>query len=213
MVCNKKSKPVFIKQKWNHIVFSRATILSFHSVCILRYQLHLFPITHYFLLNNMQIKYRNKMIYWMNEWYIDFIRIKDFVEIWKQSSTLRDPAFTKLSVTNIFLYQHSCINDVPMTLILFTNPSARAGCDTRSIFKRSLTGLNSEFSFSSTSRLTKAEEPSLLYYLPIARGRIIGFIPFARVFVLCEMTLINVYFITGTSLKQLRCIMNIFFSA
>ena len=30
-------------------------------------------------------------------------------------------------------------------LALFTNPSARAGYDTRSIFKRSLTGLNSEF--------------------------------------------------------------------
>ena len=33
-------------------------------------------------------------------------------------------------------------------VILFINPSARAGYDTRSIFKRSLTGLNSEFSFS-----------------------------------------------------------------
>ena len=33
-------------------------------------------------------------------------------------------------------------------LVLFTNPSARVGYDTRSIFKRSLTGLNSEFSFS-----------------------------------------------------------------
>ena len=32
-------------------------------------------------------------------------------------------------------------------LILFTNTSAWAGYDTRSIFKRSLTGLNSEFSF------------------------------------------------------------------
>ena len=32
--------------------------------------------------------------------------------------------------------------------IIFTNPSARAGYDTRSIFKRSLTGFNSEFSFS-----------------------------------------------------------------
>ena len=30
---------------------------------------------------------------------------------------------------------------------IFTNPSARAGYDTMSIFKRSLTGLNSEFSF------------------------------------------------------------------
>ena len=71
-------------------------------------------------------------------------------------------------------------------LVLFTNPSARAGYDTRSIFKRSLTGLNSEFSFSWTSRLTKAEEPSLSYYLPIAGGRTIGFIPFPRVLVLCE---------------------------
>ena len=35
-----------------------------------------------------------------------------------------------------------------IVLILFTNPSTRAGYDTRSIFKRSLTGLNSEFSFS-----------------------------------------------------------------
>ena len=31
---------------------------------------------------------------------------------------------------------------------IFTNLSAREGYDTRSIFKRSLTGLNSEFSFS-----------------------------------------------------------------
>ena len=32
-----------------------------------------------------------------------------------------------------------------------------------------------------------AEKPSLPYYLPIAGGRIIGFIPFPRVLVLCEM--------------------------
>ena len=61
------------------------------------------------------------------------------------------------------------------------NPSAKAGYDTRSIFKWSLTGLNSEFSFS------KAEEPSLSYYLSIARGRIIGFILLPRVLALCEM--------------------------
>ena len=54
-------------------------------------------------------------------------------------------------------------------------------------FKRSLTGLNSEFSFSYTSCLTKAEEPNLSYYLPIAGGGIFGFIPFPRVLVLCEM--------------------------
>ena len=70
-------------------------------------------------------------------------------------------------------------------IFISTNPSARAGYDTRSILKRSLTGLNSEFSFSLTSCLTKAEEPSLSYYLTI--GRIIGFIPFPRVLVLCEM--------------------------
>ena len=75
--------------------------------------------------------------------------------------------------------------------IIFTDPSARAGYDTRSIFKRSLTGLNSEFSFSKTSCRTKAEEPSLPNYLPIARGRIIGFIPFPRVLVLCEMQWIS----------------------
>ena len=56
-----------------------------------------------------------------------------------------------------------------------------------SISKQSLTGFNSEFSFSYTSCLTKAEEPSLSYYLPIAGGRIIGFIPFPRVLVQCEM--------------------------
>ena len=48
-------------------------------------------------------------------------------------------------------------------------------------------GVNSEFSFSQTNCLTKAEEPSLPYYLPIAGGRIFGFIPFPRVLVLCEM--------------------------
>ena len=70
---------------------------------------------------------------------------------------------------------------------IFTNPSARAGYNIRSIFKWSLTGLNSEYSFSETSCLNKAEEPSLSYYLPIAGRRIIGFIPFPRVSVLCEM--------------------------
>ena len=35
-----------------------------------------------------------------------------------------------------------------MYFIIFTNPSAWAGYDTRSILKRSLTGLSSEFSFS-----------------------------------------------------------------
>ena len=33
-------------------------------------------------------------------------------------------------------------------IYIFTNPTARVGYDTRSIFKQSLTGFNSEFSFS-----------------------------------------------------------------
>ena len=58
---------------------------------------------------------------------------------------------------------------------------------TMSIFKRSLRGLNSEFSFSQTSFLTKVKEPNLLYYLPVARERIFGCIPFQKVLLLCEM--------------------------
>ena len=71
--------------------------------------------------------------------------------------------------------------------IYLPNPSARAVYDTRSIFKRSLTGLNSEFSFSYSSCLTKAEEPYLPYYLPIAGERITGFMPLPRVLMLWEM--------------------------
>ena len=42
----------------------------------------------------------------------------------------------------------SCFEFVFFSINIFTNPSARAGYDTRSIFKRSLTGFNSEYSFS-----------------------------------------------------------------
>ena len=72
-------------------------------------------------------------------------------------------------------------------IIILSNPSVRAGYDTSSIFKQSLTGLISKFSFSKSSCLTKAEEHSLSFYLPIAGGRIIGFISFPRVLTLCEM--------------------------
>ena len=81
--------------------------------------------------------------------------------------------FFQMSLTNQMLYWFGQV-----LISYLPNPSARAGYDTRSIFKRSLTGLSSEFSFSLTSCLTKAEEPSLSYYLPITGGRIIGFIPF-----------------------------------
>ena len=72
-------------------------------------------------------------------------------------------------------------------LYIFINTSARAGYDTRSIFKRSLKRFEFRVFLFLDCCLTKAEEPSLSYYLPIAGGRIIGFIPFPKVLVLCEM--------------------------
>ena len=51
-----------------------------------------------------------------------------------------------------------------------TNPSAWAGCDTRSIFKQNLTGFNSVFSFSLTGCPTKTKKPNLSYS-PIAGCR------------------------------------------
>ena len=70
-----------------------------------------------------------------------------------------------------------------MVDILFTQPlrSGRIWHEVDFFVKWSLTGLNSEFSFS------KADELSLSYYLPIVGGGIIGFIPFPMVVVLCEM--------------------------
>ena len=76
-----------------------------------------------------------------------------------------------------------------LSIVLHIYPTPPLGQDMTQgqFFKRSLTGLNSEFSFSYTSCFTKVEEPSLSCYLPIAGGRIIGFIPFPRVLVLCEI--------------------------
>ena len=54
-------------------------------------------------------------------------------------------------------------------------------------FKRSLTGLNSEFSFAKTSWHTKVKNPNLLQYLPIAGREIVGFILFLRVLALYKM--------------------------
>ena len=51
---------------------------------------------------------------------------------------------------------------------------ATPGCDTGSLFKRGLTGLDSEFYFSSNGCQIKAEEYTLSWYLPLAGGRILG---------------------------------------
>ena len=50
-----------------------------------------------------------------------------------------------------FLYKHiteGILYKYNQYIYIFTNPSIRAGYDTGSIFKQSLTGLTSEFSFS-----------------------------------------------------------------
>ena len=52
--------------------------------------------------------------------------------------------------------------------------------------KRSLTGLNKEFSFSGVCSHKKINESSLSYYLPTAGRRIIGYL-IQRLFVPCEM--------------------------
>ena len=72
-----------------------------------------------------------------------------------------------------------------MPYIYSLNPSARSGYGTRSVFNQSLTGLNSELSFS-TGCYIKVEEPRLPYYLAIAEGRFVGFILFLGVLTLCE---------------------------
>ena len=52
--------------------------------------------------------------------------------------------------------------------------------------KQNLTGLNSEFFFSSISCYTKIKEANLPFYLPISGERRVEFIPFLSVLVLCE---------------------------
>ena len=60
------------------------------------------------------------------------------------------------------------------------------GCDTRSILKLSRAGLNSEFSISQSGCLSKAKNPSLPFYLPIAGGRQEQFESFLRAYALSE---------------------------
>ena len=81
---------------------------------------------------------------------------------------------------DVFIY-------IPIHIYIYklTPPDQLDG--TRSIFQWSLTGLNLEFSFFKTSCHTKVEKLSLPNYLPIAEGRIVGFIPFSRLSVPCEM--------------------------
>ena len=66
-------------------------------------------------------------------------------------------------------------------MYVFTNPSTWAGCDTMSIFKQSLTGLNSEFFILLDCLPNQGKRHSPPYYLPIAGGRITGFKPLMQI--------------------------------
>ena len=63
-------------------------------------------------------------------------------------------------------------NALPIRMNL-PNPSPWAGCDSRSIFMRSLIGLNSEFSFTLPGCHNKIEEPCLSYYFSLAGVKIV----------------------------------------
>ena len=95
-----------------------------------------------------------------------------------------------LDSVSTWVYIYIYIVCVCVRVCAFTSPSTWAVSDTRSIFKWCLTGLNSEFSFSLTGCIVKAEEPNLSYYLPIAGEKIIRFIHFPRVLA-CEMQAVS----------------------
>ena len=70
-----------------------------------------------------------------------FINIHTSIQFNKGNSTIQT---MKKTIKHI----DSVLQRKTLKLSYLPNPSARAGYDTRSIFMRNLTGLNSEFSFS-----------------------------------------------------------------
>ena len=66
------------------------------------------------------------------------------------------------------------------------NPPQWAGCNARSIFKWSLTDLNSDFPSPRFVPLPR-QKKSVFFTIYHAGVRIIGFIPFPKVLMLCEM--------------------------
>ena len=68
------------------------------------------------------------------------------MKIYKNTTVIAPPMVSPISWTlSIDLYKG--IHKYHIYLSYLPNPSARAGYDTSSIFKRSLTGFNWEFSF------------------------------------------------------------------
>ena len=72
-----------------------------------------------------------------------------------------------------------------ITMYVFIQPVNMSRMQHKVILKCSLTGFEIRVLFLGWLPYTKVKEPSLLDYLPIAGGKIIGFIPFLRSLVLC----------------------------
>ena len=87
-----------------------------------------------------------------------------------RSSIIKD-SFLEFLWTRIYIYIYTHINIYMCVCVC-----------AYIIFKRTLTGLNSEIGCNA-----KVKEPSLPYSLPIAGGRIVGFIYFPMVLALCEI--------------------------
>ena len=103
-----------------------------------------------FLLLKIMSKFcvlKNYVKYIDSQFLVDTNQIKN----WTKFSLNLAVTNSKMSVLIIYtrsFFQEFHYQNLGLHIIIFTNPSARAGYDTRSIFKRSLTDLNSEFSFS-----------------------------------------------------------------
>ena len=96
--------------------------------------------------------------------------------VFKQTLTAEFP-----NSNSIYIYIYIYI------YISIPTPLPWVGCNTRSIFKCSLTNLNSDFSFSQIGCQTKVKKLSLFYSLSIAGREIVGWISFPRLLQLCEM--------------------------
>ena len=77
-----------------------------------------------------------------------------------------------------YIYIRVCL----ISYYIFSNPYARTGYNRMSIFKRNSSSVNSKVLFFQIGCHTKVKEPNLLFLLTIARGRLVGNIPFLRTF-------------------------------
>ena len=103
MVCNKKRKPVFIKRKWNHVVFSITTILSFHPVMPTNSPKKLVhPHTFINLPNNSS---SNSIIKNLNE-----LNVKIASLSFKTNRDLRHPSPQRTIVSDVGVYCIPCRN-------------------------------------------------------------------------------------------------------